>query len=306
VKTKRHTFKHKARLATIVGFVAFVAIHCTAQAAEPRTHVVCTADSRASGCQYRGDAAIQAAVDRAKGGDTILIKAGRYAPVARRDVPYKDFIVRGYVVVDGKELSIVGEPGVVLDGGAQLAAAAIVVRNATVTLRNLEITGFRYEVEEDDYYEGHGIFVIDGRVRIEDVTIRNFQKMGLTGRGDTLLDVSRLKVLDGHVGIWLHETAHLRLRDSIVRGNDSAAIAAYENSVAHVSGSVFEANRDDGLYTEQQAAIYAIDCRILRNKPFGAHATQYSRIWLERTELSGNEKETGAEGSATVRVPGGA
>lgn len=221
-------------------------------------------------------------------------------------MPYKDFIVRGYVVVDGKDLNITGEPGTVLDGSTKLAAAAIVVRNAKVALRNLEITGFRFEVEEDDYYEGHGIFVIDARVRIEDVTIRDFQKMGLTARGDTLLDVSRLKVLDGHVGIWLHETAHLRLRDSIVRGNDSAAIAAYENSVAHVSGSVFEANQDDGLYTEQQATIYASDCRILKNKPFGAHATQDSRIWLEGTELSGNEKATGAEGSATVRVPGGA
>ena len=198
-------------------------------------------------------------------------------------------------MVDGKDLSIVGEPGTVLDGSTKLAAAAIVVRNAAVTLRQLEITGFRYEVEEDDFYEGHGIFVIDGRARIEDVTIRNFRKMGLTGRGDTLLDVSRLKVLDGHVGIWLQETAHLRLRDSIVRGNDSAAIAAYESSVAHVSGSVFEGNLDDGLYTEQQAAIYATDCRILRNKPYGAHATDDSRIWIEGGVVYGNDKPTGAE-----------
>jgi hypothetical protein len=294
-------------LSRIAAFAACVSFQGAVQAAAPHTYVVCAADSHAAGCQFRGDTAIQAAVDKAESGDTVLIKAGRYAPVARRDVPYEDFIVRGYVVVDGKDLDIIGERGTVLDGSTRLAAAAIVVRNATATIRDLQIAGFRFEVEEDDYYEGHGIFVIDGRVRIEHVTIRNFRKMGLTGRGDTLLDVSGLEVLDGHVGIWLHETAHLRLRDSLVRGNDSAAIAAYENSVAHVSNSVFEANQDDGLYTGQQAAIYAKDCRILKNKPFGAHATQDSRIWLEHTELSGNEKDMGARGGGAVRVlPGGA
>jgi hypothetical protein len=272
------------------------------QSAVTHTYVACATDSKARGCQFRGDGAIQAAVDRASSGDTVIVKAGRYAPSARRDVPYKDFIVRGYVVVDGKDLSIIGETGTLLDGGTELAAAAIVVRNAAVTLRQLDITGFRFEVEEDDYYEGHGIFVIDGRASIEDVTIRNCRKMGLTGRGDSQLDLTRSQILDGHVGIWLHETAHLRLRDSVVRGNDSAAIAAYENSVAHLSGSVFERNLDDGLYTEQQAAIYASGCRILGNKPYGAHATGESRIWIEGGVLHGNDKPTGTEGAGVVRL----
>lgn len=267
-----------------------------------RTYVVCPEEARARGCDFKGDAGIQAAVDRAASGDTIVLKAGRYAPISRRDVPYKDFIVRGYVVIENKDLSLVGETGTVLNGSTKLPAAAIVVHNATVTLRQLEITGFRWEVEEDDFYDGHGIFVIDGRARIEDVTIRNYKKMGLTGRGDTLLDVSRLKVLDGHVAIWLHETAHLRLRDSVVRGNDSSAIAAYDHSVAHASGSIFEGNLDDGLYTDQQAAIYASHCKILRNKPYGAHAIGESRIWISDSVVFGNDKSTGTEGTALVKL----
>ncbi|MEB2590013.1 hypothetical protein SOP87_30780, partial [Bacillus cereus] len=107
-------------------------------------------ESHQSGCEFHGDAGIQSAIDHAANGDTVLIRAGRYSPVAYRDIPYKDFVVRGYIVIDGKNLSVVGESGTLLDGGSGLAATAIVVRHAQVALRNLEIAGFRYEIEEDD------------------------------------------------------------------------------------------------------------------------------------------------------------
>jgi hypothetical protein len=242
---------------------------------------------------------IQAVVDRAKSGDTIAIAAGRYAPAATRDVPFQDLVVRGSIVIDGKNLMLVGKPGAVLDGSKK-PATAIVIRNAEVTLRDLELTGFRYEVEEDKVYDGHGVFVIDGKVRIDNVTIRNFQKMGLTGAGHSILDVSRLQVLDGHVAVWLRESSYLRLNDSIIRGNDSAAIAAYNNSVAHAASSVFEGNRDDGLYTEDQAVIFATGAKILRNKPIAAHATGNGFIWVGDSTFAENEQDTGAEGRAQV------
>ncbi len=175
------------------------------------------------------------AVARASNGDTIQIRAGRYTPRAYQDVPFRDLVVRSFVIIDGKNLALVGEKGVVLGGNDKLPMSAIVVRNADVSMSHLEITGFNYAIEEDKIYDGHGIFVIDSKARIDDVTISKFQKMGLTGRGDTQLDVSNLRVLDGHVGVWLHETAYLRLRNALVRGNDSSAITAYDNSVAHRS-----------------------------------------------------------------------
>jgi hypothetical protein len=274
---------------------------CADAFAAPRVLAVCAADSRARGCDFRGDGALQAAVDRASSGDTILVRAGRYAPVGIRETAYKDFTVRAYVLIEGKDLSVIGEPGAVLDGSTKLPATALAVRGAAVTLRNLEITGFRWDVEEDDYYEGHGLFVIDGRARVDDVTISKFQKMGLTGRGDSLLDVTRLRVLDGHVAIWLHETAHLRLRDSVVRGNDSSAIAAYDDSVAHVSGTVFDGNLDDGLYAEHRATLYATDSKLLRNEPYAAHALGDSRIFIAHSTLSGNAATASTSGAAVVR-----
>jgi hypothetical protein len=271
-------------------------------AAATHTYVVCADDSRGEGCQFNGDGGIQTAIDQAASGDTILVKAGRYSPASYRDVPYKDFTVRGYVVVDGKNVSIVGETGTVLDGGNQRPATAIVVHNASMTLRDLEITGFRYDLKEDDIYDGHGVFVIDGKVRIDNLAIRRSQKMALTGRGDTQLDVSNLQVLDSHVGIWLHESAYLRLRNSVIRGNESSAIAAYDNSVAHIANSVFDGNLDDGLYSEQRAAIYATNSLIVRNKPVGAHAKGASRILLTYCVLYGNATGARANGKAEVSM----
>ena len=248
---------------------------------EARTWTVCPATAATSGCDFKGDKALPEAVARASGGDTIRIRAGRYTPVAYQDVPFEDLVVRSFVVIDGKDLSLVGEKGVVLAGNDKLPTSAIVVRNANVSISHVEITGFRYEIEEDKIYDGHGIFVIDSKARIDDVTISKFQKMGLSGRGDTQLDVSNLRVLDGHVGVWLHENAYLRLRNSVFRGNDSSAITAYDSSAAHISGSTVEGNARYGLYANQQAAVFAVSTKVAGNKLGNVNALAESRIRLE-------------------------
>ncbi|MEP7245598.1 MAG: right-handed parallel beta-helix repeat-containing protein [Gammaproteobacteria bacterium] len=280
---------------------AVLSAHATA-APSPRTYIVCPAEKPASKCNFKGDTGIQAAIDKATSGDTIQIKAGRYAPAAYREVVYKDFTVRTYLLVEGKALTITGEPGTILDGSTKLPTTALTIHNAEVTIKNLEIANFRWDIQEDEFYDGHGIFVIDARARIDNVTIRNVQKMALTGRGDTLLDVSNLRILDGHVGLWLHESAYMRLTHSIIRGNISGGIAAYDDSVAHISNCVFDANEDDGLYTEHRAAIYATNSLILRNKPIAVHAMNDSNIWVNYSVLFGNAADEGAQDKAQVHV----
>lgn len=283
-----------------IGALTVLALTEPVFAAAARTWTVCPAEPRSSGCDFRGDLAIQAAVDRAGSGDEIRIRAGRYAPAAYRDVRFEEITVRAYVLIADKSLSILGEYGAILDGSTKLPTTAIAVHRANVDIRNLEIAGFRYDVEEDDTYEGHGIFVIDGAARIDNMTIRNFQKMGLTGRGRSLLDVSNLQVLDGHVGIWLRESSYLRLRDSIIRGNDSSAIAAYVNSVAHILDCVFDGNQDDGLYSDHRATLYVTGSRVVRNKPIGLNAVGQSRIWVSQSMLSDNAQDTGSKDQGQV------
>jgi len=285
----------------LVASLAFLA--AAAAPAAPRTYVVCPEGAAESDCDHRGGPGIQAAVDAAASGDTVLLRAGQYAAAAWREVPYKDVKVRGFVVIDGKDLRLEGDPGAVLDGSTGPPTTAIVVRNGRVTVSGLTISGFRYDVQEDDYYEGHGLFVIDGRVLAQDLVITKFQKMGLVGRGASVLEARRLRIVNGHVGIWLHETAYLSLADSEISRNDSSAIAAYDDSVVHAADSRFEGNLDDGLFTEHRATIYARRSQIRDNKPYGARAAGDSTIWLADCVLEGNAKDTtGRRGRARVRI----
>jgi hypothetical protein len=282
--------------------IALLICSLAAAQAPARTWTVCPANSKLQGCDFKGDKALPDAIDKAVSDDTIKIRAGRYAPASYKDLPYGKLQIRGYALIDGKNLSLIGEPGAVLDGSTQMTASGIVVNRATVTIRDLEITGFRYEIEEDDIYDGHGIFLIDSKARIDNVTISRFQKMGLTGRGDSLLDVSNLRILDGHVGIWLHETAYLRLRNGIVRGNHSSGLSAYDNSVAHIANSAFDGNDRYGLYANQQAALFVTDSIVQRNKLGGAYSLSESRISLDYSVLFGNAKDSEVKDNGQVRL----
>jgi len=270
----------------------------TAGSASAETLTVCATDKT---CRFSGDSGIQAAVDAAKDGDTVLIKAGLYHPATYRDVPFQDLTLRGYVVIDHKRLTISGEAGSIIDGKIGNPSIAFVVRDADVAFKNLIIRDFRYAEEEDKIYDGHGIFAINSRVRIDDVTMERIVKMGITGRGDSLIDATDVKLLDGHLGVWLEESAHARLRNMVMRGGDSAAIGAYMTSSATLSNSVIDSNTDDGIYAKDHASIIVTNSLILNNKPFGVNIEGEAHIVVSNSALHGNaadlsDKVTKGEG----------
>lgn len=275
------------------GFFALALLPTSAQAA---TIVVCPEKATARDCAFKGDRAIQAAVDRAKDGDIVLIRAGTYHSRAYRDLPSREIVIRAFVAIEGKRITLKGEPGAILDGSIGLPVTGIGVKNADVTIDGLDLTGFRYDIKEDDLYEGHGIFAFDSRVRIANVTIRQFQKMGLTGRGNTMLDVTGLSVLDGHVGSWLYEGAYMRLDGAIFRNNESAALAAYNDSVAHLSHIAVDRSVDDAIYAEDDATIHLTHSLVIGSKPIALNATGRSRIIASHLALHGNAADTSATG----------
>ena len=267
-----------------------------------KTLTVCPDGEPRAECEYAGAHGIQAAVDRAVDGDTVLLRAGTYSPVAFTDVSYKKYVIRGYVAIRGKRISLVGESGAVLDGAKGPPVSAIVVEGGEVSLLGFTVRNFRAGDTEDDLYEGHGVFVIDAVATLTDVTIEKYAKMGLTGRGKSRLQATHIRIQDGHVAIWLEETAHLELRDSVVRNNDSAGIAAYGNSTAKVFGSVFERNQDDGFYGEDDASIVATDSQLLHNSPYAVRVIGNARVSLDRSVLSGNAaKASQPEGKQSIR-----
>jgi len=264
---------------------------------------VCAVESADKGCHFRGEGAIQAAVDHAADGDVIRLDPGRYVPTSVRDVAFQDIIARGFVVVSNKRLVIEGHVGTVLDGADGVPSIAFVLRDAEVTFRNLEIRDFRWEEEEDDIYDGHGIFAIDSRVRVSDVLMRGIVKMGLTGRGTSLVEATRLRLLDGHLGIWLEEWSQAHVRDSVIANGDSAGIATYDDSTLHVINSVVANNTDDGIFAADNSAIVAVRSIITNNAPYGANAQGNGRVTVRQSvlhETGGQAFDTGLAASQLV------
>lgn len=249
-------------------------------------HVVCATDS--DGCDFVGNRAMQDAVDRANSGDTIDVRAGTYYSEGYRDVPYEDVVARGYVTIDGKNLRIAGEAGTVLDGRGSSYASAIVVARGSVAVENLVIRDFKPELAEDNVYDGHGVFVIDGSAVIAGVTFERIEKMAVSIRGDSNVVLESSKLLDGHVGVWTEETAKITVRDSEFRNNDSAGIAAYASSVVTVSGSMFDGNLDDGIYAAGDAAIDVSHSVFVRNEPYAVRSVDNAQIRTVACEFRDN------------------
>jgi hypothetical protein len=266
------------------------------------TLTVCPTDQPRAQCEYSGARGLQAAVDRAVDGDIVLLRAGKYVPDAFTDVTYRKYVIRGSIVIRDKRVSIVSEPGAVLDGSSGPPVSAIVVDGGEVTLQGLTLRNLRAGDPEDDLYEGHGVFVIDAAATLIDVTIEKYAKMGLTGRGTARLLASQMRIQDGHVAVWLEESAHLRLCNSVVRNNDSAGIAAYASSSANVYNSVFDRNRDDGLYAEDDAAIFATNSLLLHNSPYAVRVIGNARAQLGYSVLFGNAaKSSQPKGKHSIR-----
>lgn len=266
------------------------------------TWLVCPAGAADSACQFRGNGAIQQAVDRAGDGDTVFVKAGTYTPEAHRDIRFQDLIIRGYVVVRGKHLTIAGEPGTVLDGNGGARTSAFVVEGGNLQFSHLTLRNFDALDPEDDIYDGHGIFAIDSRVTLSHVAIENGRKMGLSIRGDSDVHADHLRIVNGHIGIWLEENARLDLSDSQIEHNESAGLCAYGTSHTSVRRSVFTDNRDDGIYADKAALIEVDDSLIQRNAPYGLRSAERGRITVGRSLVYANagDRHGAVEAADTV------
>ena len=249
-------------------------------------HIVCA--TAEEGCKYSGNRALQQAIDGAADGDTIVVRAGTYVSEGFHDAPYEDIVARGYVLIEGKDLSIIGESGAVLEGGAGDRASAIVISNGNVNVANLVIRDFRPDLTDDDLYDGHGIFVIDANVRISSVTFERIEKMAVSLRGHSTVLLEDSQLLNGHVGTWTEEEAKLEVHDCLFRGNDSAGIAAYASSTVTVSGSTFEANLDDGVYAAEDASIKVVNSTFIRNRPYAARSVDGAQIQIITSEFEDN------------------
>lgn len=264
--------------------------------------IVCPEGSPDAGCDYTGLVGLQQAVDAADPGASIHMLAGTYTPSVYRDVPFQELVVRGALVIDGKQVSLSADAGAVMRGSREFPVSAIVIRASSVNITGLRISGFYYREAEDDIYDGHGIFTIDSQVALDSVRIEGIDKMALTGREAGHITAQKLIIEQSHLGVWLEETAVLEMSDSRIAGTMTAAVAAYGNARASVSSSTIDSSQDDGLYTEDNATIISQSSTVSNNVPFGARATHNSQIVICGGTLQGNTQDAGEENSGRVLI----
>ncbi|WP_019530076.1 right-handed parallel beta-helix repeat-containing protein [Dasania marina] len=252
--------------------------------------IVCPEKRSTIACDFFGEDAIQRAVDAAQIGSVLLLKSGVYKPRSYRETPLHELMIRGFTVIENKSLTILGESDVVINGSLG-AASAFVTKNSKVIFKNIHLDDFRWGIQEDDTYDGHGIFIIGGEVTIANISMEKIQKMALTTYGNARVVATDLKVSNSHLGVWANETSSIKLEASYFHGSESAGVSAYDKSRVTISNSIFEANQDDGIYASDEASIIITGSVIIDNKPFGINADKNGRVEIDESYVSDNEKD---------------
>lgn len=198
---------------------------------------------------------VQAAVDAAVDGDSILIAPGTY---------------EGGIVIDGKSITLLGSPGAALVGGGSIGSV-LLIRNATgVTLSGLEFSGGIGSESETKCWPfgptrfGGGVRVDASEVVVDDC--RFLQNEATLGGGlwyeagssvvvrDSLFEGNRASEVSSALGgCWYGLDNDLLVEDSEFRGNvEGGVIFVYGTLVpgrgdAILRGVLFEANAGLGI-----------------------------------------------------------
>lgn len=188
---------------------------------------------------------VQAGIDQAQPGDTVLVKEGRYVE---------------YDVRVNKRIILLGEGKAIIDGNEQ--GFVVVVEADGAIIKNIEVHNSKAGFMDD--YAG---ITIDGaqNVRIENVRlIDNFFGIYLAKSEGTVLKnnyitASRQRETNSGNGIHLWYTKDVQITDNYIRGHRDGLYFEFVDG-ASISGNVSENNIRYGIHF-----MYSDNCRYERN-----------------------------------------
>jgi len=197
---------------------------------------------------------LQARIDAAPRGSTIVVERG---------------IHRGPVVIRGP-LTVVGEPGAVIDGGGM--GSVVTIEGDDVVLRGVTVRNSGRTVTE----EAAGITVTGNRHRIENTSVR-----------------------DVYFGIHVGAGSHVVVRDNTIEpGTARGARPGHGISAWNLTDSVIAGNRisnaRDGIYLSFTKGLTVTGNTVTRSR-YGLHS-----MYSQQATMDGNTAEGNLLGAALM------
>ncbi len=256
----------------------------TASAQEdPATYYVSTTgDNAKDGLSWENaKLTIQAAIDVAENGDTIIVANGTYSATAQNSI-LLGTENEGYCFVKiDKPLNLIGESrdNVILDGtglqgenrctGIWVSASNVTVKN--LTIQNFTGTNFSYGLYVIERFQH---YVWDEVATLENVTAEN------------------LKVVDCQASVYFMKTEFATVKDCIVENNSADGIwVAWGSNYATVQGNTVTNSGDHGIWvgtTWMGQGHTSDNATVINNYVNGAREGGISFVASDGATISGN------------------
>jgi hypothetical protein len=279
---------------TVVSLMLAASCLPTAAHAAQRTFVATTGSDNPN-CAVTAPCRTFAAAITAttSGGEIVVLDSGGYGPVTI-----------------GKSVSIIAPPGVyagvsVSSGdGITVAGAGIVV-----VLRGLSVNGVggsngiaiasaatvRIEGCVVSNMGAAGILHNDGKLYVEDTTVRNNAGIGIWSSGDTAqADLDRARVEQNADGVRAQNGAETVVHDSVVSRNSSVGVFAYVTDTSHQTYTIVTVSRS--LVSRNNVGVQS------HGAGSGGAYASVSDSTIERNTLNGLLATQASNGPSTLYI----
>ncbi|RKU10429.1 hypothetical protein C6501_13830 [Candidatus Poribacteria bacterium] len=234
---------------------------------------------------------IQAGIDAAKDGDTVLVADGTYSGIGNVNIDFlgKQIIVksengpeativdcqsipntRGFIFQNEETNDVVLE-GFTITNGNHEGWGGIYCTNSAPTIKNCYILSNR-----------GGIYCVDSNPKIIDSKISNNNSVaGVSFWGHPEKDYDDDKI------------NRPRLTNCIVSENENAGISSFDGASVEIIGCIVSKNKSSGIVCDYFASVHIRYCEIFQNTGGGIKGTEYAGLNITDSIIKQNTAKNG-------------
>jgi hypothetical protein len=272
--------------------------------------VVCPDSQTApKGCDYYGGDRLQAAVDAAPEGATIIIKAGTYTRQNFTEFnPNPNTPRKAFVVFSGnKKLTVRGEGNVIIDGANSThdLDGIVATDNAEVSIDNITISSMRESLGGEPIKgDGYGFRSLsNSKMSITNSIAKNNQHSGFKSANNSKLTVSNSysssNSADGFSSI---NSSTMTVSNSSASNNKKVGFSSYGEATTIVSNSSASNNKSSGFVSFNESTMTVSNSSSNNNGLNGFESQYSSTITVSNSSASNNKNGFVSIESSTMTI----